>query len=179
MRVSDVAELGAVLAGPQPADADYATRVVDLLLPAAQQLGASDLHLQPAAGGLEVKLRIDGVLQTAALLPPDAGPRVVGRLKVLAGLLTYCTDRPQEGRLRPVEPQGNPAGPSDPMGSPALAAGVEMRLSTFPTLHGERAVLRLFGGARQFARLDDLGLHTSLRPVLDRLLGETSGVLLV
>ncbi len=179
MQVSDIAELGAVLAGPQPADADYASRVVDLLLPAAQQLGASDLHLQPAGGGLEVKLRIDGVLQTAALLPPEAGPRVVGRLKVLAGLLTYCTDRPQEGRLRPVEPQGNPAGPSDPTGSPALAAGVEMRLSTFPTLHGERAVLRLFGGARQFARLDDLGLHASVRGALDRLLDETSGVLLV
>lgn len=178
MRVSDAAELGAVLAGPQPADADYATRVVDLLLPAAQWLGASDLHLQPAAGGLEVKLRIDGVLQTATLLPRDAGPRVVGRLKVLAGLLTYCTDRPQEGRIRPAEPQGSPTGQSDPTGPPSLTAGVEMRLSTFPTLHGERAVLRLFGAARQFARLDDLGLHASLREALDRLLGETSGVLL-
>ncbi len=179
MSVSDVAELGAVLAGPQPADANYATRVVDLLLPAAQQLGASDLHLQPAAGGLEVKLRIDGVLQTAALLPRDAGPRVVGRLKVLAGLLTYCTDRPQEGRIRPAEPPGNPAGQANPTDPPAFASGVEMRLSTFPTLHGERAVLRLFGAARQFARLDDLGLHASLREALDRLLGETAGVLLV
>ncbi len=188
MAVSDVNELGALLTGPQPAEADYATRVVDLLLPAAQQLGASDLHLQPAAGGLEVKLRIDGVLQTAALLPCEAGPRVVGRLKVLAGLLTYCTDRPQEGRIRPAEPHGGPANPaplshsslpSDPAQPSAVAAGPEMRLSTFPTLHGERAVVRLFAGARQFARLDDLGLHPPLRPVLDRLLAETSGVVLV
>lgn len=172
MVLSNVAELTALLGTMQAGGPEDATGTVDTLLAAARQLGASDVHLQPAASGLEVKLRIDGVLHPAALLPSEVGPRVVGRLKVLAGLLTYCTDRPQEGRLRPAD--SNLCLP-DASGM----SGVEMRLSTFPTLHGERAVLRLFGTARQFARLDDLGLHPSIRPVLDRLLVETSGVVLV
>ena len=183
MVASDVAELRTALTGPQPADADYATRVVDLLLPAAHRLGASDLHLQPTSAGLEVKLRIDGVLQHVALLPREAGPRVIGRLKVLAGLLTYCTDRPQEGRIRSGKLDEGPRDRSDRSNrtdpSDLANLATEMRLSTFPTLHGERAVVRLFGDARQFARLDDLGLHPAIRPVLDRLLAETSGVVLV
>ena len=64
----------------------------------------------------------------------------MARLKVLAELLTYRTDVPQEGRIRGVPGE------------------VEMRLSTFPTLHGETAVVRVFAGPGRFLRLDDLGL---------------------
>lgn len=56
--------------------------------------------MQPTAEGLEVKFRIDGVLQAAAVLPPAVAANVIARLKVLAELLTYRTDVPQEGRVR-------------------------------------------------------------------------------
>ena len=69
---------------------------------------------------------------------------MVARLKVLAELLTYRTDVPQEGRIR---------------GAPGE---VEMRLSTFPTLHGEKAVVRLFAGSGRFLRLVDSSLTLSL-----------------
>jgi len=149
------------LAGLDPADPQFATRVVDRILEAARESDASDLHLQPGAEGLQLKFRIDGVLLRIARFPTAVAPNVVARLKVLAELLTYQTDRPQEGRIRTV------------------GADVEMRVSTFPTLHGERAVVRLFGASERFERLDDLGLHDDLAEPLRQLLTETSGAILV
>ena len=65
---------------------------------------------------------------------------MVSRLKVLAELLTYRTEVPQEGRIR------------------EQAGEIEMRVSTFPTLHGERAVVRLFASQQSFQFLRELGL---------------------
>ncbi len=91
-----------ILANLNPADPDYASRVVDRLLAAAAAAKASDLHLQATADGLEARLRIDGVLQPLTVVPRALAPNVVARLKVLAELLTYRTDVPQEGRIRHV-----------------------------------------------------------------------------
>jgi len=149
------------LDGLDPTDPQYASRAVDCLLAAGRAAGASDLHLQATVDGLEAKLRIDGVLRFLALVPRALASNVIARLKVQAQLLTYRTDIPQEGRIR--------LGEND----------VEMRLSTFPTLHGERAVVRLFGRACQYQRLDDLGLPGDVLPALTELLRETSGAILV
>jgi type II secretory ATPase GspE/PulE/Tfp pilus assembly ATPase PilB-like protein len=149
------------LRGLMPDAPDYASATVDLLLDAARRAGATDIHLQPGAEALDVKFRIDGVLSAVARLPKSAAANVVARLKVLAGLLTYHADRPQEGRLRLPQDE------------------CEMRVCTFPTLHGERAVVRIFGRANQYAYLDDLGLPPDVRDQLGRLLGETSGAILV
>jgi len=143
-----------------PANGDYAVEAVGRMLALGQGLGASDLHLQPAADGLELKVRIDGVLHLVSRFPPAVAANLVARLKVQAGLLTYRTDVPQEGRIR------------------APACEVEMRVSTFPTLYGERAVVRFFAGSQQYQRLDDLGLPGDVLPVLRRLLEATSGAIL-
>jgi type II secretory ATPase GspE/PulE/Tfp pilus assembly ATPase PilB-like protein len=148
------------LAALAPEAAGYATEAVDRLLRAAAGLGASDIHLQPTPEGLEVRWRLDGVLQPAAVLPVAASAKVVARLKVLAELLTYRNDVPQEGRVR--------GAPGD----------VEMRLSTFPTLYGEKAVVRIFAGSGRFQRLDDLGLPDEILATLRRLLAATSGAIL-
>ena len=148
------------LARFDPADPQFATQVVDRMLAAGQDRRASDLHLQPTAQGLELKFRIDGVLERAGVFPSAVASNIITRLKVLAELLTYRTDVPQEGRIR--KPQMD----------------VEMRVSTFPTLHGERAVVRLFAGSRQYQRLDDLGMPDDVLQPLRRLLGETSGAIL-
>ena len=103
---------------------------------------------------------VDGVLQSVTGLPAALASNVVARLKVLAELLTYRTDVPQEGRIR---------GSGD----------VEMRVSTFPTLHGEKAVVRFFGGLGQYRYLDDLGLPADVRYQIERRLAETSGAILV
>jgi type II secretory ATPase GspE/PulE/Tfp pilus assembly ATPase PilB-like protein len=150
----------AELASLDAKDANYAVDVVERLLAAARRLGASDVHLRPTAEDLEVRLRLDGVLQLVARLPRAVAPNVVARLKVLADLLTYRTDVPQEGRIRAARESG------------------EMRISTFPTVFGENAVVRLFAGSQQFQRLDDLGFPEDVLGPLGRLLDETSGAIL-
>lgn len=151
----------AELAGLDPRDPQYAVQAVDRILAAGRRQGASDLHLQPTADGLELRFRIDGVLQPAGRIPPAVAGNVTARLKVLAELLTYRTDVPQEGRIR--RPQDD----------------VEMRVSSFPTLFGERTVVRFFAGAQRYQRLDDLGLPADVSAPLGQLLHETSGAILV
>ena len=149
------------LTGLDLRDPQYASEAVRRILAFAARQGASDLHFQPTASGLALKIRLDGVLQPGGLFPQAVAPNLVARLKVLAELLTYRTDVPQEGRIR---------APDD---------DVEMRVSTFPTLYGERAVVRLFTGTRRYQRLDDLGLPGDVLEPLRRLLEETSGAILV
>jgi type II secretory ATPase GspE/PulE/Tfp pilus assembly ATPase PilB-like protein len=144
-----------------PADARYATEVVERTLAAAADAGASDIHFLPGAGGLELTWRLDGVLQSVALLPGKVAPNIVARLKVLAELLTYRTDVPQEGRLR------------------GLPGELEMRVSTFPTLFGEKAVVRMFARPGRFLGLADLGLPGAVKDELSRFLGETSGAIVL
>jgi type II secretory ATPase GspE/PulE/Tfp pilus assembly ATPase PilB-like protein len=158
---SDGLEIRDQLSQLDPSSSDYATTFVDLLLEAAGRTHASDVHLQPTATGLDVRWRLDGVLQPVGLFPRGDAADVVSRLKVLAELLTYRTDVPQEGRIR--ERRDN----------------VEIRVSTFPTLHGERAVVRLFAAEGQFLYLDDLGLPDDITQQLGRLLAETSGAVLI
>lgn len=151
----------AELAGLDSRDPQYAVQAVDRILAAGRRHGASDLHLQPTADGLELRLRLDGVLQPAGRVPAAVAGNVTSRLKVLAELLTYRTDVPQEGRIR--RPQDD----------------VEMRVSSFPTLFGERTVVRFFAGAQRYQQLDDLGLPDGVLASLRQLLGETSGAVLV
>ncbi|MFC1596818.1 GspE/PulE family protein [Planctomycetota bacterium] len=148
------------LAEFDPGSPEFATGVVDRVLAVGESRDASDVHLQPTAEGLELKFRVDGVLQLAGTFPSSVASNIVARLKVLAELLTYRTDTPQEGRIR--SPQND----------------VEMRVSTFPTLYGERVVVRLFAGARRYQRLDDLGMPDDVLKPLRRLLGETSGAII-
>ena len=138
-----------------------AVELVDLILDESRRASASDVHLQPTPAGLEMRWRIDGVLRLTGLLAPSISANVVARLKVLAELLTYRTDVPQEGRIRGSTGEG------------------EVRVSTFPTLHGEKAVIRLFASVGRFLRLGDLGLPDDVREPLSEALLETSGAILL
>lgn len=138
--------------------------LVRRLLADAVHQGASDVHFVPTVDNMLVDCRIDGVLERAAELPRAVAPNVVARLKVLAELLTYQTDRPQEGRLRDAE-------------TPTMASP-EMRLSTFPTIWGEKGVVRILRESRSAWRLDDLGLPPDIESDIRGCLSETSGCLL-
>ena len=127
-------------------DPQYAVAVVEALLAAGQAAAASDLHLQPTPEGLDIRWRVDGVLHPVAVIPPRVSANIVARLKVLSELLTYRTDVPQEGRIRGDQ------------------SGVERRVSTFPTLYGEKVVVRLFATEGRLEQLDELGLPASVSP---------------
>lgn len=144
-----------------PSHPKFVTETIDFLLKEARQAGASDVHFTVDVSEMHVLWRIDGVLQRVATFPRSLASNFIARLKVLAELLTYRTDVPQEGRLR--ESIGD----------------VEMRLSTFPTLYGEKGVVRLFATSDQFRWTNDLGLTEDVRSSLLRLLHETSGAILI
>ena len=112
---------------------EYVSQLVDAVLAGARNAGASDVHLLPGEDGLGMSWRVDGVLHAIDSLPRNLAPNIVARLKVLAQLLTYQTDVPQEGRIHQVE------------------GDAETRVSTFPTIFGEKCVIRLFAGSWVYA----------------------------
>src|SRR6185369_332857 len=90
---------------PQPGGAGEvgsdARAYVDQMLTRAIRAGASDVHVEPVGGGkVDVRFRVDGLLETVETLPSAIGHSVVLRLMVMAQLLTYRLDIPQEGRIR-------------------------------------------------------------------------------
>jgi general secretion pathway protein E len=160
-------------------DADqvtYAAQFIERLLAAAAEAEASDMHLHPTPDGLQIRWRLDGVLQRIGDFPRGKATDVVARLKVLAGLLTYRTDVPQEGRIGAGQLSSLSTEEQDRL---KTGPAVEMRVSTFPTLHGERAVVRLFAPHQQFRYPEDLGLPAEIHAALVAQLAETSGALVV
>ena len=139
--------------------------LVDDLLRRAVQAAASDVHFEPAGSELTVKFRLDGVLRTVESLPKSLADNVIARLKVLGGLLTYRNDIPQEGRIE----IGN-----DPDGDV-----IDQRLAVFPTIHGQRAVVRLFYGHRELTELGQLGFSQDIYLALEEIAAKSQGVLLL
>jgi general secretion pathway protein E len=149
---------------PQVTEVD-AISLVDDLLDAAIESRASDIHIEPTADGTEVKLRIDGLLQTHSRYDAQVGRSLVTRLMVMGQLLTYRLDIPQEGRLRvDVEP-----------GTRTL----ELRLAIMPTTHGLRAAVRMPAELIQPRSLDQLGLPTNALCGLKRFASSDAGMVIV
>jgi general secretion pathway protein E len=143
-----------------------AVAAVDALLTRAVDVGASDIHLTPGTQNLTIQLRVDGLLRNEPALDAAPGRSVVHRLMVLARLLTYRLDVPQEGRAA-VE-------------LPARLA-IEVRVAVMPTTHGLRCVVRL-PVDRDLDRtrsLETLGLPESTLLALRRALNADDGLVLV
>lgn len=136
-------------------------RLVDQILLDAIRRSASDVHIEPTHRQVEIRLRLDGVLQPVATLSRELAPNLVARLKVLAELLTYRLDIPQEGSIRQDQHD----------------YGVDMRVSTFPTIHGEKVVVRIFQDSAQTLDLDQLGLAPDLLEALTQLLRQRTGAI--
>ena len=145
---------------PEPLDIP---RRVDAILAAAVAANASDVHVEPTARGGEVRLRIDGLLARHDTLSTDTAAAVVARLMVLANLLTYRRDVPQEGRAG-VTIAGRPT---------------ELRVSIMPTTHGLRAAVRLPTTAGHLTDLDALALDPATRDLIDRFVRADSGILAI
>lgn len=162
MTLTLAAQVSQVLESGNPRHERFAVDMVDGILRLATEVRASDVHFvpDPDRARLHVWFRIDGILHAGGTIE-QSGLNVVSRLKILSGLLTYRTDIPQEGRIR--EAFGN----------------TEMRVSTFPTIHGEKAVVRLFVGSGTFHHLADLKYHEDIEFRIREILKNTSGLFLV
>ena len=150
--------------GLQRDNGDFVPVVLERILAEAARSDVSDAHFQPGKHGTEVRFRQDGVLQILGSLPAELTAQVAARLKVLANLLTYKIDAPQEGRIRS-----------------GVVPGVEkeMRVSTVPTLYGERVVVRFFSEETRYQYADELGLPPDIRDRLLQSARRNSGAILL
>jgi type II secretory ATPase GspE/PulE/Tfp pilus assembly ATPase PilB-like protein len=128
----------------------------------AEAAGASDIHLQMAGKAADVAFRLDGVMTRAPSLPEEIAERVFGRIKFLAKLKTYQQSLPQDGRIDKGD----------------LGAQSDLRVATYPTVTGEKIVLRLFVNAAVI-ELKDLGFPLEVHAELERFLRQNSGLLLL
>ncbi|HYO08715.1 MAG TPA: ATPase, T2SS/T4P/T4SS family [Tepidisphaeraceae bacterium] len=139
--------------------------LVDQILGEAVSRKASDVHFEPTPAGLEVRFRVDGLLEAVQAHDAQVGRSLVTRLMVMAHLLTYRLDVPQEGRA-----------------SVALAGAptpVDVRLSVMPTVHGLRAAVRMPADLVQPHRLEQLNLPAAVVAGLDRFARGDAGMLIL
>jgi general secretion pathway protein E len=146
-------------------DVTDARRLVDRLLEQAVRQRASDLHVEPIAGGYDARLRIDGVLQPVQHFDTEVGRGIVSRLMVMAQLLTYRLDIPQEGRLQITAASEN--------------RPLELRVAVIPTTHGLRAAVRLPAELVQPRRLEQLELPPQVLEGLQRFARGDAGMLIL
>lgn len=140
---------------------DYATRVVQRVLDSAVACGASDIHFDARAQGIDIRWRVAGNLLPLAQLPDGHSTSIMARIKALARLVTYRRDVPQEGRMTLGDSQ------------------LEARVGTLPTLHGERAVVRIIAKQTNAWLPEHLGMPTPTLASLRAALQFDSGVVLV
>lgn len=138
-------------------------RLLNALLSEAIKEGASDVHIETFEDRIAIRFRVDGVLRTVVEPPRVLAPLMVSRIKVMAKLDIAEKRLPQDGRI------------TLRLGAHA----VDVRVSTMPTNHGERAVLRLLD--KQNARLDlaELGMDASRLALFTQLIQKPHGILLV
>jgi len=139
-----------------------APEILERLLERAEKANASDIHLQMEQSRARVLFRLDGVITPAGELEPEIAERVFGRLKFLAKLKTYQESLPQDGRIE----------------KNALNTQNDIRIATYPTVTGEKIVLRLFNQTEARA-LADLGFTLEVLQQLQRFLRQTTGLLLL
>ena len=119
-------------------------RFVNKLLMDAIKLGASDIHIEPYEKRLRVRYRVDGVLHESASPPISLANRLVARIKILSRLDIAERRVPQDGRLK-LAGQRN--------------TKIDFRVSTLPTVHGEKVVMRLLDSSGASLKLSDLGME--------------------
>lgn len=138
-------------------------RLVNCLIVDAVKAGASDIHIEPWESTLVVRVRLGGVLTELVHLPLDLMEKIAGRLKVMGSLISYQTDLPQEGHVSASPDWG----------------GVELRLSFFPTVRGEKMVIRIFDPQNRSFDLGALGFEEDTLKTLVHLLARPSGLLVL
>ena len=137
--------------------------LVNLVLLEAIQSRASDVHIEPFENELKVKFRIDGELSEQAPPPKHLQPALIGRIKIMAGMNIAERYVPQDGHIT-LRFEGRK---------------VDLRVSTVPTLYGESVVMRILDKSALRLDFETLGMHESLRDMVDALIAKPHGLVLV
>jgi len=140
-----------------------AIELVDELLREAFLKRASDIHLESVADGLRVRLRVDGLMFDYHLFNKELAAQMLARIKVLSRLDVAERRMPQDGKFCAAAPRG----------------AVDLRVSTFPNLHGEKIVIRILERSRTQKTLEDLGFEPGVLQQFKMIIGRATGFFIV
>ena len=138
------------------------TQLVEELFRKASKEGATDIHINPDEKTLRTRFRFDGILYPGPTIPKELHASMITRIKILAGLNISETRLPQDGRILYHD------GPYR----------IDLRVSTFPTIHGENVVIRLLDKSRSFG-LEKLGFPAENLVIFKRVIEKPYGLILV
>ena len=139
-------------------------KLVQDFLEKAQEMRASDIHLEPVEEGFRVRFRIDGELEQYKMLPPTLQSAVVSRLKIMTETMSIDEKRvPQDGRIQ-CQVRGK---------------ALDLRVSTIPTSQGESVVMRLLDQSTLSIKLPDLGFMSDDQEYFRSLIKLADGIILV
>jgi type IV pilus assembly protein PilB len=136
---------------------------VDLLLSQGAYHSSSDIHIEPWTEVLSIRYRLDGILQQVAVIPRQYQLKLIARIKIIADLVVYRKDVPQDGRI----------------GHEATSSGRPMRVSTVPAIHGEKVVIRVLGDTQELYNLQTLGFPQYVVSELRTIILRSQGTLLL
>ena len=139
------------------------TKIVAVILRHANEGRASDIHIESTEDRLKIRFRVDGILYTSLILPKAIQPAVVSRIKILSSLKIDETRVPQDGRFHSVI-DGNK---------------IDFRVSTFPTVFGEKVVLRLLDPGEGSKTFEQLGLDGRNLKLLEEAMDKPFGMILI
>jgi type IV pilus assembly protein PilB len=144
------------------------SKVVDIIISHAVEGKASDIHIESTEKDLRVRYRLDGILHDSLILPKKLGPAVVSRIKILSNLKIDETRKPQDGRFRfNLASQG------------VLGKSVDLRVSTFPTVNGEKVVMRILDTTSEIANLESLGIRARALTAVKENMEKPFGIVLI
>ena len=138
-------------------------RFVNSVIQRAITERASDIHLEPQEGDMVVRMRIDGVLRRIFTVPANLQATVIARLKIMGGMNIAERKIPQDGRAMVT----------------AKDKEIDLRISSIPTIYGEKIVLRLLDKSSGHINRKTIGLEGEDEKKYDRLLKNSSGVILI
>ena len=145
------------------ADSTPVVRLVNVILSDAVRARASDIHLQPETDGVRVRYRVDGLLRDVMTVPKSAAPSITSRVKILSGLDIAERRKPQDGRAR-LTVDGDT---------------IDVRVSTLPSLHGEKVVIRLLSRGDAVLPLSRVGFgERQLEAILETIVAPQGLVLI-
>lgn len=124
--------------------------------------GASDIHIEPWEDMTGVRVRVNGVLQWVVGIPSDFHENICGRFKVMSNMKSHVKDLPQDGKAAPEE-----------------FNGVQLRVSIFPTVYGEKIVCRIFNPDAKMFNIESLGFDDDTLERFKEIVSKPTGLILL
>lgn len=152
-----------VIGGDDEAQSAPTIRLVNSIIERATTERASDVHLEPREGDMQVRMRVDGIMRNVLTVPRDLQGAVISRLKIMGGMNIAEHRVPQDGRANVR----------------IKSKEIDLRISTLPTIYGESVVVRILDKSAALLSPEGIGLHGENYERYRHLVSSANGVILI